>query len=319
MPVSISFNGDNNILGEPIVVKRFLATFSANFVTMRFNRIILLTVVLFIAISCKKKSAGTDATIAALSIANVSYGPNAQQNMDVYLPENRSTAATKLMIMIHGGGWTSGDKADFAQFVDTMKRRLPGYAIFNINYRLSANPSNLFPTQENDVKAAVQFILGKMGEYLISNKYVLIGASAGGHLAMLHGYKNANVKPKAVVSFFGISDMAEMYNNPVGGNVLISFSVGQAVGGTPVSNAAIYASSSPINFITAATAVPTILLHGGTDPLVRPAQSTAVRDKLLTVGAATQYVPYPTAGHGDWDNATYTDAFNKVEAFIKLY
>ncbi len=286
---------------------------------MRLHSFILISFVLLASASCNKKTSGGDATIAAMSINNVSYGTNAQQNMDVYLPANRSTASTKVMIMIHGGGWTTGDKADFAPYVDTIKRRFPDYAIFNINYRLSATPNNLFPTQENDVKAAVQFILGKANEYLISNKYVLLGASAGGHLAMLQAYKNAVVKPKAVVSFFGISDMADMYNNPAGGNALISFSVAQAVGATPAVNAAIYTSSSPINFITTASAMPTLFFHGGADPLVRPSQSTVARDKLLSVGAIAQYVFYPTGGHGDWDNATFTDAFNKVDAFMKMY
>lgn len=286
---------------------------------MRFLRITLIPILLLSFISCKKKSTGTDATIAAVSLSNVGYGTAAQQNMDVYLPANRSTASTKFIIMIHGGGWTSGDKSEFAQFVDTMKRRLPDYAIFNINYRLSATPNNLFPTQENDVKAAVQFILSKAGEYLISDKYAIIGASAGGHLAMLQTYKNSTVKPKAVASFFGISDMADMYNNPVGGNTLISLSVAQAVGATPASNALIYSTSSPINYINSSTALPTILLHGGADPLVKPSQSTNARDKLQTSGTATQYVLYPTGGHGDWDNATYADAFNKVEAFFRLY
>ncbi len=286
---------------------------------MRLHSLIQISFVLLAAVSCKKKTTGSDATIAAMSLTNVSYGSNAQQNMDVYLPANRTTAATKVVIMIHGGGWTSGDKADFAPYVDTIKRRFPDYAIFNMNYRLSASPNSLFPTQENDVKAAVQFILNKAGEYLISSKHVLLGASAGGHLAMLQAYKNSTVKPKAVVSFFGIGDMADMYNNPAGGNSLISFSVSQAVGATPASNAALYTSSSPINFITAASAVPTLLLHGGVDPLVRPTQSTAVRDKLLSVGANTQYVLYPTGGHGDWDNTTFADAFSKVDSFMKLY
>ena len=35
------------------------------------------------------------------------------------------------------------------------------YAIFNINYRLATGISNYFPTQENDVKAAIEFIYGK--------------------------------------------------------------------------------------------------------------------------------------------------------------
>ncbi|MEO7313270.1 MAG: alpha/beta hydrolase [Chitinophagaceae bacterium] len=286
---------------------------------MRLHPIMFFSVLLLTVAGCKKTAPGLQVTIAATNLSNVSYGTSSQQNMDIFLPENRSVSATKVMIMIHGGGWTTGDKADFAQFVDTMKRRLPDFAIFNINYRLSASPINLFPTQENDVKAAVQFILGKKGEYLISDKYVLLGASAGGHLAQLQAFKNSAVKPKAVVSFFGICDMADMYNNPVGGNSLISLSVAQAVGKTPAQDPAIYATSSPLNYITASSVVPTIFLHGGADPLVRPTQSTIAKDKVLSVGAPAQYVLYPAGGHGDWDNITYADAFNKVEAFIRLY
>jgi acetyl esterase/lipase len=46
--------------------------------------------------------------------ANVSYGTDASQKMDIYLPPGRTTAATKAIILIHGGGWSSGDKSDFA-------------------------------------------------------------------------------------------------------------------------------------------------------------------------------------------------------------
>ena len=95
-------------------------------------------------------------TATAKTLLNVSYGSNASQAMDIYLPANRSTTSTKVIVLIHGGGWTTGDKNDplFLPTVDTLKRRLPGYAIFNINYRLSATPYFLFPTQEMDVKAA---------------------------------------------------------------------------------------------------------------------------------------------------------------------
>ena len=281
---------------------------------LRIKSIFIISAVLFM-VSCKKSS---DDTIAASTLLNVSYGASSAQNMDVYLPAGRSASTTKVLIMIHGGAWTAGDKSDFTSYVDTLKRRLPDYAIFNINYRLSATPNNLFPTQENDVKAALQFIYVKSSEYGISDKYVLLGASAGGHLAMLQAYKyTVPVKVKAVVSFFGPSDMADMYNNPVGGQPLISLLVAQAVGKTPSQDPAIYASSSPVNFITATSAMPTILLHGGLDPLVNPSQSIAVKNKLTTAGITNQYVFYPTGDHGNWDNATYFDAFTKIEAFIK--
>ncbi len=169
---------------------------------MKLFRYLPFVIIISFFISCKKTTdngGGGTNTTAAQTLPNVAYGTDAAQKMDVYLPANRTIASTKVMVMIHGGGWSTGDKIDFASFIDTMKRRLPDYAIFNINYRLSTGTANLFPTQENDVKAALQFIFNKSAEYLISDKYVLIGASAGAHLAMLQGYKYTTpVKPKYV-------------------------------------------------------------------------------------------------------------------------
>ena len=282
-----------------------------------------LTLVLFIAIlsasSCKKEASGDiPNTINAITQSNVSYGSALLQKMDIYLPANRSVTSTKVIIMVHGGGWTTGDKADYQKFTDTLKKRFPDYALFNINYRLSAFPNNLFPTQEMDVKAAVEFIYAKRSEYLISDKFALIGESAGAHLSMLIAYKyNTPVKIRAVASFFGPSDLTDMYNNPVNGNNTISLGLAQAVGSTPATNPTVYTQSSPVTFIASATAVPTILLHGSLDALVSPSQSVRVQNRLIAAGIPTQYVLYPGKDHGfDWDNLTFFDAFNKVQAFF---
>ncbi|MEO7766369.1 MAG: alpha/beta hydrolase [Ferruginibacter sp.] len=252
----------------------------------------------------------------AQTILNVSYGADTQQKMDIYLPAGRSMSTTKVMILIHGGAWTVGDKSDFTPFVDTLKRRFPDYAIFNINYRLSAAPNNLFPTQEMDVKSAFTYIVGKSIEYQLSDKYALIGASAGAHLAMLQGYKyTAPLKPKAIVSFYGPSDLTAMYNNPVGGNFLIALLMAQAIGSTPSQNLQLYVNSSPVNFISSSSP-PTILLHGGLDDLVSPSQSTIVRDKLQTAGVVNQYVFYPTGDHAIWSDDLMFDAFNNIQIFL---
>lgn len=293
----------------------------------------LLPIVVFISFfnSCKKSdntnsgsggNTGTNPAVA-VTLPDVSYGTDAAQKMDVYLPANRSTA-TKVIVLIHGGAWSSGDKKDLStlQFgmviTDSLKTRFPDYAICNINYRLSTGTTNLFPTQENDVKAAVQYIFDHAADYVIGNKYVFIGESAGAHLCMLQGFKYSTpLKPKAIVSLFGPSDLTDMYNNPAGPNpALAQLVLAQTIGATPTTNAAIYTSSSPVNFIGAGSP-PTILLHGSNDPLVNPSQSVAVQTKLLAAGVATQYVLYPGKGHGDdWGDAIYKDAFNKIQAFV---
>ncbi len=268
--------------------------------------------------SCKKQDLGgsNNPIVEAAVYPNVAYGSAALQNMDVYLPAGRNSSTTKAMIMIHGGAWTTGDKSNFLPFIDSLQRRLPGYAIFNINYRLSVYPTNLFPTQELDTKAAIEYIYSKRNEYGISDNFVLLGASAGGHLALLHAYKYSSpVKIKSVVDFFGPTDLTEMYNNP--GQVPAS-SLALIIGTTPAQNPTLYQQSSPINYVSASASCPTIILQGGLDPLVNPVtQSLRLKNALQAVGVPNQYVFYPDKGHGvDWDNATYFDAFNKIQQFL---
>lgn len=280
------------------------------------QRFLFLTIAAVTITSCKKSSNsnGSSNPATAQTLSNVSYGTDAAQKMDVYLPANRTTTSTKVMIIIHGGAWSSGDKSDLNVFIDTLKKRQPDYAIFNINYRLSTGVANVFPTQENDVKTAIEFIYNKRSEYIIGDKFVLNGQSAGGHLALLHAYKYTSpVKIKAVIDFFGPSDMVDLYNNP---GLVPSATVALIVGATPTTNPTLYQQSSPINFVTTQCS-PTIILQGGADPLVNATtQSLALKNKLVTAGVVNQYVFYPTGGHGDWNAVTFTDAFNNIQTFL---
>jgi acetyl esterase/lipase len=264
--------------------------------------------------SCSKEA--TEAT-AAKTFLNVSYGSDTKQQMDVYLPANRTATSTHTIIMIHGGGWSEGDKLDFTPYVDTLKRRFPTYAITNLNYRLATGSGNFFPSQENDVKAALDFYLSKRNDYGVSDKIVLLGASAGAHLALLQAYKNsATLNIKAVINFFGPSDMTDLYNNPASAFAPPA-AIAAVVGATPSSNATRYFQSSPINFITAAAA-PTLTLQGGLDPLVRPAQQVALHNKLTAAAVVNEYVNYPNEYHG-WVGANLVHSFNRIQAFIATH
>lgn len=277
------------------------------------RKLLLLLAAITFFISCSKDENGEDN--GAVTMTNVSYGTNSQQIMDVHLPAGRSASATKVLIMIHGGGWSTGDKADFYAYVDSMKKRQPDYAIINVNYRL-ANSPDLFPAQEMDIQDAVEFIYNKRNEYRISDKFVLVGASAGGHLALLQGYKNTvPVKPKAIIDFFGPTDLVEMYNNPP--NPLVQPLLFGVIGGTPTTQSLIYQISSPLNYVTNQSA-PTLILHGGLDIVVAPSQSVLLNNKLATVGVPHQYYFYPTEGHG-WVGANLTDSFNKIQAFLAAH
>lgn len=282
--------------------------------------IFLLTVILLGFSACKKSPGNKDNTAGtnpakADSLLNIHYGPDTKQTMDIYLPANLSTSNTKVLFMVHGGGWTEGDKADFTGWVAAIQASLPDFAIININYRLIANNQHLFPTQENDLKAAVECIYAKRDNYFLSEKWAFMGASAGGHLVLLQSYKyNTPVKAKAVVSFFGPTDLTTLYNST---NPAIPLLLAGVTGTTPALHPQAYIQSSPVSFVNSQSP-PTMLLQGGTDPLVPPSQQLLLKEKLQAAGVPNQYVFYPTEGHG-WVGVNLLDSFTKMVAFLKLY
>ncbi len=265
--------------------------------------------------SCNKKEDNAGNAAPYQESMNVAYGKDTAQKMDIYLPANRTSDNTKVIILIHGGAWMEGDKKDFSSYISLVKNRLPDYAIINVNYRLATQTNNYFPTQENDIAAAVSFIHDREKEYKISSKYVLLGASAGAHLALLQAYKyKSPVAIKAVVSFFGPTDLIALYNNQTSSYYQLALQT--LIGGTPQSNLSVYQQSSPI-FFASAQSCPTLLLHGGKDPVVAPAQSEILKSKLIAAGVATDLVIYPNEGHG-WYGANLDDSFDRIKKFLEV-
>lgn len=274
-------------------------------------------IVSLVFIACQKEASEGSRTSKEQTILNVSYGSDTAQRMDIYLPANRTMAETKVLVMVHSGAWSTGDKTEFNQYIPVLKERLPGYAFFNINYRLAQLPStHLFPTQEADVKAAFSSIVAKADEYQFNKeKLAVFGVSAGAHLALLQSYKNSTPRVKAVVDMFGPTDLVALYNSL--STPIERFAFQSMLGGTPSANPAMYQTSSPINFVSAQSP-PTLILHGGVDPLVPVSQSTTLKAKLETFNVPVQFVLYPSEGHG-WFGANLTDSYGKIASFLTTY
>lgn len=245
---------------------------------------------------------------------NVAYGHDSRQVMDVYLPANRSVHSTKSLILIHGGGWNSGSKEEFSTYIDSFRNRMPDYAIFNLNYRLVSG-GHLFPAQEEDVKAAVDFIESKAETYHISKDgLVLLGVSAGAHLALLQAYKHSSPKIQAVIDYFGPTDLIAMYQKPW--HPLVPLALQMITGTTPDAARDLFQTSSPINYVTPQSP-PTLLLHGGRDQVVDVSQSKALAQKLEAAGVQHRLEIYPHERHGRWYGNTLTASFDRIERFLK--
>ncbi len=268
--------------------------------------------------SCQKDIDMQEDAVSAKTIKDVRYGTNALQGMDIYLPANRSTANTPVLVLVHGGAWIGGDKSEFDGAVEIMRKELKEYAIFNINYRLVDFSGVVsWPEPLNDVDTSISFIRRKASEYQYNaDKLVMIGASSGAHLSLLKAYGyNQDKHIKAVVNLFGPVDITDLYNRPPdpGLPLLLSF----FMNGTPASNAPAYLAASPLYQVTAASP-PTISFHGTVDELVPAYQSDSLYNRLTKAGVPCDLVKYTGEGHG-WTGNNLTDTYSKAVAFIRKH
>jgi acetyl esterase/lipase len=274
-----------------------------------------LIVVLFIGLlfSCSsnddKAAAAPALPLTEQTLANVAYGTDPQQKMDVYLPANR-TADTKVVIVIHGGAWVEGDKADMGDVAAKVHERFPDYAVVNINYRLATQGSPAFPKQTDDLQKVIRFL--KDSNYTVSDDYALIGASAGAHIAMLYSYKYDTAhEVKVVCNIVGPADFSDpaYVTHP-----LYSFAA-QALLGTPNVTDQMIADVSPINHITAQSP-PTITFYGGVDPLIPSSQGPRLKAALDAAGVYNEFYFYPEGGHANWDEETLDDVYTRFTVFF---
>jgi len=279
--------------------------------------LIIFSLVVLIA-SCKMNDTITPVSpdpAVAITYSDIGYGTDPLQKMDIDLPAGRTVNTTKTIVVIHGGAWVDGDKTDMTFVLDSIKKRSPNFAFINLNYRLAINGvSDLFPTQELDVKSAIEYYLSKSAGYGVSQDLIVLGASAGAHLALLHSYKNdPNKHVKAVVDFFGPIDLEAIFNQGLFQEIALIEVIGQSYS----QDSTMYKQSSPINFVSDQSP-PTIALQGGMDDIVIPEQTTMLIDKLNAAGVSNQLVTYPNEGHGFTD-ADNSDALNKILPFLATH
>ena len=276
---------------------------------------IIIFMLAFANLSCKKAKSIDEVTLAAEDKLNITYGTNAKQVLDLYLPAKRNEG-TNVVVLIHGGFWAAGDKDDLSLYVKTLQN--DGYAVANINYRLATgSASDLHPAQINDITAAINFISAKAGEYSISkDKFGLVGASAGGHLALLYAYaNNSSNKVKMVISIAGPTNLTEFTNlTEVQKLITTNF-----LGKTPQQDPALYIAASPITHVSA-SAKPTLIIHGKEDLIVPYQQATDLKAKLDFYKVPNELYKVEGAGHENVISpANSVFAIGKIVSWLHLY
>lgn len=131
-------------------------------------------------------------------LQNIAYNP--QNTGDLYLPDTESAS---VVLMIHGGGWTSMDRTAMDGVADFLCRN--GLAVFNIDYSLA--PQKIYPAGLNDCKDAAKWLLNKENHYAGFSELFILGASAGGYYAMMTGLTLAVGHICGIISVSGINDV----------------------------------------------------------------------------------------------------------------
>ena len=136
-------------------------------------------------------------------ISDVSYDSGEANKFDLYLPKDSTKANYGLVVYLHAGGFTSGDKADDESMLAWLTSK--GYVAAGINYTLKTddNDKNIL-TQSNEIKSAIPKVIEeaeKNGYHI--DKLTMAGGSAGHCLAMIYAYRDASESPVPVVLTFG--------------------------------------------------------------------------------------------------------------------
>jgi acetyl esterase/lipase len=212
------------------------------------------------------------------------------------------------VIVIHGGGWSSGDKGETPLASEWLGRQ--GYAVFDIQYRLAPQPN--WRTAVGDVKCAIGWVKTRAGETGVNvdpRRISLMGRSAGGHLALLAGYTaddpqlppscpTGDTHVESVISFYGPTDLVWGHAHPVNQRVYDSTRrLENFLGGSPATAADAYQKASVTNRVTARSPR-TLLLHGGRDQFVSPTNLYLLAPRLKEAGVAHDLLVIPYGQHG---------------------
>jgi acetyl esterase/lipase len=239
---------------------------------------------------------------------------------DLYLALNE-TKPTPIIINIHGGGWKTGSKDTQGGFSPFFKA---GFAVANMEYRMSDYAKA--PAAIEDTRCMLVYLIRNAKKLNIDpNKIIIMGGSAGGHLALMGGLLAndrrfdtncsgiENIKVAAIIDKYGIMDVWDWTYGPDHKSSSPAYWLGENA-----KNEIFIKSVSPISYVTK-NSPPIFIVHGDADPTVPYHQSVDLYKKLQELGVKSEFFTVPGGQHGKFDkdkNAEINQALLKFIASL---
>lgn len=243
--------------------------------------------------------------------------------LDIIVPAAGGHKAHPAVVLIHGGGWRSGDRSQTIP----MARRLAGsgYAAVAVEYRLS--PEALYPAAVHDLKAAIRWLRSNAARFQIdTTRIAALGCSAGGQLAALLGTTNGNSSfegatgspghssaVQAVVNIDGVLD----FNTPdeIGSDSIAARTKAASLwfGGTIYEKRHLWVEASPATHVGPKTAPIAFInsaldrFHFGRDAMIQKLNAFGIYSEVHTI----PNTPHPFWFFEPWFETTcgYAAAF----------
>ncbi len=242
--------------------------------------------------------------------------------MDVYY-QPASTKPTPIIINIHGGGWKNGVKETQGGFTNFFKE---GMSIANVEYRMT--PQAKAPAAVEDVRCALIYLIKNAKKFNIDvNKIVVMGGSAGGHLALMTGLLGNNhlfdsncqgvekIKVAAIIDKWGITDVWGWAYGDNGPAVRKSSSPKDWLGDKK-NDESFAKSVSPVSYLNKKIP-PIMIIHGNADSTVPYKQSVDLHQKLVDLGVKTEFITVEGGGHGKFTKEKNAEINLQILEFIK--
>jgi acetyl esterase/lipase len=252
-------------------------------------------------------------------VANITYltANNWDAKLDVYQARD-AKAPNPTLVFFHGGGWTGGSKEaaalTFLPFLDM------GWNVVNVEYRLAK--VSLAPAAVQDALCALRWVYRNGKDYNVdTSRLVLMGTSAGGHLALTTGMIPASaaldslcpgtedLKVATIINWYGITDVNELL---AGANVR-NYAVAWLGGMSNRDEVAMRV--SPLTYVRAGLS-PIISIQGDADPTVPYSQNVRLHQALDTAGIRNTFVTVPGGKHGGFTDAEMAKAYTEIRGFL---
>ncbi len=243
---------------------------------------------------------------------NIPYDQYKETVLDILTPKAAGTEKRPGLIMIHGGGWVGGTKEQ--RIPACLRYVAQGFVVANVEYRLARSAAA--PAAVSDVLKAADWFHKNAGKYNVDRKRIVVtGDSAGGHLSLMVGLasKSARLGPtgkvRAVVNFYGITDVADQLDGPNMRKYAVTW-LPEQTGRLELAHRV-----SPITYVR--KDVPAVLtIHGDADQTVPYEHGVTLTRQLREAGADAEMISMRGGGHG-FPQERLDEVFPQIFDFLK--